>query len=105
MNMMGTYEETDEKKHNRGSAVVEMTLLIPLFLGCIYFYIILLLFFVKQADTTYEEVLSMYGRADMNSIEITVEDNGLDARFNYKRNADDVVKKLRRWQLVADTIH
>ena len=37
-----------KKQRNRGSAVLEITLLIPVFLGCIYFYIMLFLFFVES---------------------------------------------------------
>ena len=35
-------------KKNRGSAVIEMSLLMPIFLGCIYLYIMLFLFLLES---------------------------------------------------------
>ena len=45
---------------NLGSSIIEITLLIPIFIGCIYFFIILLLFFVHQAKMTGDLVASLY---------------------------------------------
>lgn len=107
----------EKRGRNAGSAVVEITMLIPILMGCIYFYIVAMLFFVQQAkaaghasDQLYlQEKTSgssgnIYSSGNMKCIDITVEESKLMIKIEYKRDASDMVKNLRRWQFVADTV-
>lgn len=114
-------------KQNRGSAVIEMTLLMPVFLGCIYFYIMFFLFLfdssnqlqqmaeVLYQDRTAEDETAIGQTEDMVEagvlrkegevliIELKKEGKLFDTELELRRADDeDVVKKLRRWQFAAD---
>lgn len=116
----------DNKKENgknRGSTVIEMSLLIPIFLGCIYWYIMLFLFFIESgkkmeqiSDYVYTPEKAQYAKSQVFSdnmqirregkIEIVrVEEQGKLFVFHMelRKGEHDPVENLRRWQLVTDT--
>lgn len=112
-----------KKKRNRGSTVIEMSLLIPVFLGCIYFYIMLFLFFTGAAKkmeevseyaymsvstkTEQQKVLSDNARVQREGKirVIKVEEQGklFTFQMEFRKDENDPVQNLRRWQLVSDT--
>lgn len=107
---------------NRGSAIVEMTLLIPILLGVIYLYIMLFLFLVQSgkcmgvmADALYsgEEMtatttktinLSKNTQGNKVSIFLSESTGKFDIELQMHRKEDTVVRNIRRWQLAADTL-
>lgn len=110
---------------NRGSAIIEVTIMIPIILGCLYLYIMSMLFITKHGRMADELSAQLYSNQDDNGlavgsdgkIEETKDKQGqvevikyegvidkYDVRFELKKCSDDPVKNLRRWQLVADTI-
>lgn len=112
-----------KNKRNKGSTVIEMSLLIPVFMGCIYFYIMLFLFFTRAAKKV-EEVSEYAYRKAGTKVEqkgtvpehvriqmegkvrvIKVEEQGKLFTFQteFRRDENDPVQNLRRWQLVSDT--
>ena len=114
----------DKNRNNVGSSVIEITMLIPIFIGCIYFYIIMLLFFVRQAEMAGQTVAQLYSfnnqgksnnyavsgqeavyrTGNTDCIKVEVDEYGMKASLIYRKDGLDVVKSLRRWQFVADTI-
>ena len=112
-----------KNKRNRGSTVIEMSLLIPVFLGCIYFYIMLFLFFTQAAKKT-EEISEYAYMSESTKTEqqkvlpdnvrvqregkirvIKLEEQGklFTLKTEFRRDENDPVQNLRRWQLVSDT--
>lgn len=104
-----------KREKNKGSAVIEMTLLMPILLGCIYFYIMLFLFFVQSgkrmaeiADCIYEENIEeteeVMMRTEGNVKIGKVEEEGKLFRIHIelRKDKNDPVKNIRRWQLVGD---
>lgn len=109
------------QERNKGSAIMEVTLLIPVFLGCIYFFIMFFLFLINSGKKM------SYLCEELYSVEITDAERNLhEAKcgdikkegtvlkiyykeqgkwFDYdlllKRNGNDKVKNIRRWQLAA----
>ena len=119
----------DNKKvtmKNKGSAVIEITLMIPVILGCIYFYIMSMLYLVEHgrvADKLSEELYdSISFGYDSGAADDSVSDNDTIGIINkgvaeyeedyenytisvrLKVDDSNPVKSLRRWQLIADTI-
>lgn len=111
------------KKKNKGSAIIEITLLVPVLFGCIFFYIMSMLFLVEhgkmvdiiseklyaEEKTVTDSVISYSGCCEYNDgstkvAEYTGEYEKYDIVLELKKYAGDTVKNLRRWQLVADTI-
>ncbi len=119
----------DNKKvtmKNKGSAVIEITLMIPVILGCIYFYIMSMLYLVehgrvvdKLSEELYDSISFGYdsGAADdsvsdndtigiINKGVAEYEEDYENYTISVRLKVDDSnpVKSLRRWQLIADTI-
>lgn len=112
------------KKKNRGSAIIEITLLIPVFLGCIYLYIMCFLFFTESAKKMEQlsECLYTSDRKEDKTIEnqykeiqlrregnmrcTWVEEQGKLFIFylELRKDTNQPVENIRRWQLVTDTI-
>lgn len=114
---------------NIGSAVVEMTFLIPVILGIIYMYIMLFLFLIESAK--YREIMveSLYSIENENgekavdsnengavsgvmeksqhgskiSVYIKEQTKLFDIELEMHRKEDSAVQNIRRWQLAADT--
>ncbi len=107
---------------NRGAAIVEMTLLIPILLGIIYLYIMLFLFLVQSgkymaamADTLYSRNnstrehtqninLSCSTQGTKESVFLHEGLGGFDIELEMHRKEDNAVKNIRRWKIAADTL-
>ncbi len=107
---------------NRGSAIIEMTMLIPILLGVIYLYIMLFLFLVQSAKcmgimadalyleeeimVTAEKTINVSKNTQGNKISIYLrESTGMfDIDLQMHRKEDAIVRNIRRWQLAADTL-
>lgn len=112
---------------NHGSAIVEMTMLIPIILGVIYLYITLLLFLVESAKhqgIMAEELYSLQTETSVDmekkdfgngqytksqqgniiSIFVRDEQNLFDIELELHRKGDSAVQNIRRWQLATDTL-
>lgn len=114
---------------NCGSAIIEMTFLIPILLGIIYLYIMLFLFLMESAKYQEWMVESLYSLQEKQGEEST--DSGeeivdelltkskqgtqisvfvdkktemFDIDLEMHRKEDSAVKNIRRWQLAADML-
>lgn len=111
-----------KRRKNCGSAVIELTMLMPVLLGCIYLYIMLFLFFVKSGKGM-EELADCIYRIQTNSDRESEESgNGIlvrtqgkvktakmeqqgnlfTIRIELRKDENNPVENLRRWQLVTD---
>lgn len=108
-------------KKNKGSAIIETTLLIPVFLGCIYFYIMLFLFFMESGKRMEQMAECMYTtqtvenrnseerKANMSTrtegkVKIFwIKENGnlFDIQLELRKDENNAVENIRRWQLVT----
>lgn len=110
-----------KKIPNRGRTVIEITLLIPVFFGCIYLYIMLFLFFIdstKQLNNICEELYhSENTEIDRQGGKITFYINGktytaavydtgklFTIDLQLSRDGNDAIENIRRWQLAAGGI-
>ena len=110
---------------NRGSSIIEVTIMVPIIFGCLYLYIMSMLFVTKHGRLVDELSMQLYENHDDSVLmlevaektEVTKDRQGkvevirydgvidkFDVLFELKKCSDDPVKNLRRWQLVADTI-
>ena len=105
-------------KKNKGQFVVEMTMLIPILLGCIYLYVMFFLYFVQSAGFMCQIAQLLYQdypTVEENIREIRIEKEGstkvgnvevmdqlFEFRLQLRKDEKDPVKNLRRWQLAAD---
>lgn len=107
---------------NHGSAIVEMTLLIPVYLGVIYLYILFFLFtiecgFLMQGMLEYiynvEMTFEVQGESDQFSVakqgnvQIVRASNSnqiFQTQLELKGSMDDATQKVRRWQIAVSTI-
>ncbi len=105
------------RKRNQGSAVIEMTLLMPIILGIFFLYISTFLCFISESK--YIEAMSNYLYSD-----VAVENSGMnkvqqggkvsvffsttfgqfDMDLELHRNEDNAVENIRRWQFATDTL-
>lgn len=100
--------------NNNGSATIEITLLSLLIFGILYLYIMYLLFSIGLAKNMYEETEKLYKQNNKNQITITVHENqvpyqifqtdNFQIRIEMKKEEDDSVTFIRRWQLANTTI-
>ncbi len=110
---------SEEKRNNRGSTIIEMTLLIPVLLGCVYFYIMLFLFLIETAEDMYimAEYLYEPERTKEESVTGTICKNGnteiiriqntgelFEIQAELRKDASDVIENIRRWQLATGGI-
>lgn len=109
------------KKKNKGSAVIEVTLLMPILLGCIYFYIMLFLFLMDSGNRMEKIAEFMYVTQDMKNKDFGtlnddirvrtegkvkifwIEEKGrlFDIQMELRRGEGNEVENIRRWQLVT----
>lgn len=109
-------------RKNRGSAVMEATLLMPVFLGIVYFYIFFVLFEIETGN--YVESMVEYKnnietKSDIRNAEfgISIIDQGdtriiqmestgqfFDRQLEMRGNIGNPAEKIRRWQLAVSTI-
>lgn len=110
------------KKKNQGSAVIEFTLLMPIVLGCIYFYIMLFLFFIQSgkvmdqlADCIYQPERENVKTQEIvpDGVNLRKEGTAREAWVDWqeglfhlhltmRKDENDPVKCIRRWQFVTD---
>lgn len=107
---------------NRGSAIVEMTLLIPVYMGVIYLYILFFLFIIECGflmqgmleymycvETTFEnqyndDPFSTIKQGNVQTTSTIYSNNIFKKHMELKGNAEDSTEKIRRWQIAVDTI-
>lgn len=110
-----------KKSKNRGSAVVEMTLLIPVILGVVYFSVLFFLFMVKSSDSmealaaclyhaeappgcnNEQNTISVYKQGNMKTVQMQEEGKLFNIQLELKGNSSNPVELVRRWQLAVDT--
>jgi hypothetical protein len=114
--------ELSLRRRNRGSAVIEMTMMVPIILGCIYFYIMSMLFLIEHGKVADDLSYRLYSYSEENTenddgdkkvilsgntevISYGEVFNNYELMIELKKEGSDVVKNLRRWQLIADTIN
>jgi len=104
---------------NKGSAVIEMTILMPIFLGCVFMYILFFLFFIGNSKGMDETVEQLYRvdvtqisnldkgvnkQGEMLSASYHNNDKWFDVNIQINRNGRNVLKSIRRWQLAKGKI-
>lgn len=107
---------------NRGSAVVEMTLLIPIIFGVIYFGIMFFLFLIRSGNCmeimakhlySYENTMdgessdmlvNEQKKGNMKTVWVEEEGKLFQIRLELKGNSSDPVSVVRRWQIAIDTV-
>ncbi len=113
------------KRHkNKGSSIIEMTLIIPILLGIVYLYLSLFLFLIHVSQNRNDMIETLYAienveqkenattglsiRKKKNGNKISVYANAefspFEIELEFHRNEDSAVDNIRRWQLVANTI-
>lgn len=107
------------KGNHRGSAIVEVTLLVPIFIGCIYGYIMLFLFFMESgheleimSECLYEETSrstespkrgeNLRKEGNVKIIEKEKKGEFFVLKMELRKDESDPVKNIRRWQLLGD---
>lgn len=106
-------------ENNKGSAIIEMTFLIPVILGCVFMYVSFLIFFIgnsKGMEQAAEQVY-MVDISNSSSVNAGVKkqsemlssvyqncDKWFDVTININRNGRNVLKSIRRWQLATSKI-
>ena len=109
-----------KRKKNRGSAVIEFTLLTPILFGCIYLYIVWFLFLIESGkrmeqltEYIYQTEVAQDQHSSSEGIQFRKEGNtkeaGIDEqeglfhiRLTIRKDENDPVKNIRRWQFVTD---
>lgn len=110
------------RKRNRGSAVLEATILIPVCLGIFFLYIMFFLFLIEYGfimqgmleymyhpETKFEienphGEISLVKQGNINIINAWNKNRYFSMYLEYKGNSNDPADKVRRWQIAADTI-
>lgn len=110
---------------NRGSIIIEMTLLMPVFLVVFYFYIMTFLYYVETGKQMNElavmlyqengesgevlpgktETIQIYNQGGTWTGILQDRQKWTDITLVMKRDGSNPVRNLRRWQIVADTVH
>jgi hypothetical protein len=112
---MGTCKK---RRANRGSSIIEISLLIPIFMGCIYLYIMLFLFFMessKQMCTMSESIysqecasmqsgFSLKTEGKMQVIRVKETGKLFEIEMELRRDGSEPLENIRRWQLVTSGI-
>ena len=109
------------KEKNRGTAIIEMTILIPIFLMIIYLYIIYflgmvelgknmddmteLLYCEEEVQENAPEGLTVRKTGSMQVITKKQENQYADMQVTVQKKKDSAIKDIRRWQFVTDRIH
>ena len=108
-------------RRNVGSIIVEFTVLMPIFLICIYLYIMAFLYYMEAAKGMDRLSEAIYGQQEesvvsVESIYINKRGANREGTFRkenkwavteitMKKDISDPVRNLRRWQIIADTVH
>lgn len=107
---------------NRGTAIIEITILIPIYLGVLYLYIISFLFLIESGfifqsmleciynvETKSEIQQSNNGiseiqQGNLKIVRVSNTDKVFQIYLEIKGCADAPTEKIRRWQIAVDTI-
>lgn len=106
------------KRKNRGSMILEMTLLIPIVLVCMYLYVYLFLGLVRVSKAYGQAAGQLYAKegsvtkgrgiihknGEMSIAAFKEDDTYLNIQVTLRKEDSDVLKNLRRWQLAAGGI-
>lgn len=100
--------------NNKGSATIEMTLLITFVMGIIYLYIMYLLFSFGLSKNMYEETEKLYHQEREDNTVVTLSENQIQYNIFHvkdyqitikiKRDVEDPIAYIRRWQLATRTV-
>lgn len=96
-------------KNNKGSSIIEITIIFPIVLFVVYFYIMYLLLCINLSKNLSQKAEGLY---DNNGSSITVSwDKGImkagdtsQIEIEINKNNNDPVKEVRRWQCAHHTI-
>lgn len=116
--MFKMWQMKKRRNSNSGSAIIEITLLIPVFLGCIYLYIMLFLFLIDSTkemsnlaenlyttqDSKEENDKSVNKKGKTKSISVDKTGKLFHLQLEMKKNDSDAIENIRRWQLVTGGI-
>lgn len=112
----------NRQRKNRGSIVVEMTLLMPVFLLCVFLYITAFLYYVEAAEQMYlasaalyqesglttdnagEDEVSFYKRGGTSVATVERSERYADVKVELRKDAGNPIQNLRRWQSIADAV-
>ncbi len=110
------------RKNNKGMAVVEMTLLIPIVLGVVYLYIMLFFYLVECANTRQILIENLYvdtleddecsgnGSANvfiskhMERVYIEKDWEGFRVKDEMCKGKDSILEDIRRWQIARNAL-
>jgi hypothetical protein len=112
---MGTCKK---RRANRGSSIIEISLLIPIFMGCIYLYIMLFLFFMEsskqmcamsesiysQESASLQSGFSLKTEGKMQVIRVKETGKLFEIEMELGRDGSEPLENIRRWQLVTSGI-
>ncbi len=96
------------KKRNRGGAIVEMTVILPLCIIIIYLYIMYLLYTVQFAGNYFSQAESLYensaksncgDKGGVEKAEVVIDEDLFSMKIVLRRNTQNPVCAIRRWQL------
>lgn len=100
--------------NNRGSTTVELSLIAPIMVGIVYLYLLYFVSLIGWCQTEWKEVQQMYcvneelevqdSNLEKTECEIKTQNGILGYRIIYRKTRDDIVKKIRRWQLEISTL-
>ena len=112
-------------KKNIGSTTIELTLLMPVFLGCVFLYIMVFLFFIEIGSGMYQLSEYMYAKEGEESnifvndlmegvqihvqggtkiAEINREDTWFSLHLMLQKDDSNPVENLRRWQMIGNAV-
>lgn len=102
---------------NRGSAVIEMTILIPVLLACVYLYLMVFIHFVNYGKVMADAAEALYGEewaggeegkiivkreGKKKTVSVEEQDNRFTLSVELRKNENEPVKQIRRWQFAAE---
>ncbi len=111
------------RRKNRGSMIIEVTILMPVFLLCVVLYIYAFLYYVKTAeqmafvseqlyvkeefvpDSMRECSIQMYQQEGTDIATSQGRYRYTDIRVEMKKDAGNPIRNLRRWQGIADAVN
>ncbi|MBD8973571.1 MAG: hypothetical protein EGQ63_06995 [Clostridiales bacterium] len=112
----------NRRRKNRGSIVVEMTILMPVFLLCVFLYITAFLYYVEAAEQMYlasaalyqeyilttddagADEVSIYKRGGTSVATVERSERYADVKVELRKDAGNPIQNLRRWQSIADAV-
>lgn len=96
-------------KNNKGSSIIEITIIFPVILFVIYFYIMYLLLCINLSKNLSQQAEELYGSND-SSISVSWDKGIMKAgdtsqiEIEINKNNNNPVKEIRRWKCAQRTI-